>query len=380
MAAADAQLLWLSAMVPNDQFLLYAFDGAPDISAGLAAARRSAEACDELRMRVADDGARRYPRWVRGEPAPEQFVVHDGDGWPRDRIDATRAAWRLHVFPPDVVVVQMSHALADGTRGAALAARLLGRRAPIPEVRTGDRGNPVWRALAAARAHRGLAPPNPPRPALSVNAAPRGVPVRHTMLVERERLEPTVTIAALVAVAEALGGYCAARGEDISRLGAEVPMAGRGPARANNHFRNVSVGLYPDLHRGERAARIAADLTAQRLRVEHPATVAADAAFAAVPAWLLRWGVSKFDPSARSDTVWGNTVVSSVNRGPADLVFGGRPVRYTAGFPALSPMQSLTHGVHGIGGTVAISVHADPVTVDVDEYLARLADALGCKP
>jgi hypothetical protein len=65
-----------------------------------------------------------------------------------------------------------------------------------------------------------------------------------------------------------------------------------------------------------------------------------------------------------------------VYRGPADLSFGGRPVRYTAGFPALSPMQSLTHGVHGIGDTVAISVHADSVTVDVDDYLDRLVRAL----
>jgi hypothetical protein len=70
-------------------------------------------------------------------------------------------------------------------------------------------------------------------------------------------------------------------------------------------------------------------------------------------------------------------VVSSVNRGPADLSFGGRPVALTAGYPALSPMMSLTHGVHGIGGNVAISVHADASNVDVDEYLGRLRTALG---
>ena len=33
----------------------------------------------------------------------------------------------------------------------------------------------------------------------------------------------------------------------------------------------------------------------------------------------------------------------SVNRGPADLTFGGRRVLLTAGFPALSPMMGLTH-------------------------------------
>ena len=29
MAAADAQLYWMSAKVPNDQFLLFGFDGSP---------------------------------------------------------------------------------------------------------------------------------------------------------------------------------------------------------------------------------------------------------------------------------------------------------------------------------------------------------------
>ena len=50
----------------------------------------------------------------------------------------------------------------------------------------------------------------------------------------------------------------------------------------------------------------------------------------------------------------------------------------TAGFPALSPMMGLTHGVHGIGDMVAVSVHADPAAIDADDYLDRLADALGC--
>ena len=69
-------------------------------------------------------------------------------------------------------------------------------------------------------------------------------------------------------------------------------------------------------------------------------------------------------------------MVSSVNRGPADLTFGGHRVLFTAGYPALSPMMGLTHGVHGIGDTVAISVHADPSAVDVQDYVGRLARAL----
>ena len=77
----------------------------------------------------------------------------------------------------------------------------------------------------------------------------------------------------------------------------------------------------------------------------------------------------------------GNTVVSSVNRGPADLRFGTAPVLLTAGYPALSPMMGLTHGVHGVGDTVAVSVHTVDGVLggvgDLDDYLARLDAELG---
>jgi hypothetical protein len=49
----------------------------------------------------------------------------------------------------------------------------------------------------------------------------------------------------------------------------------------------------------------------------------------------------------------------------------------TAGYPGLSPMMGLSHGVHGIGDTVAISVHAAESAVgDIDAYVARLDAAL----
>lgn len=399
MAAADAQLLWLSDVTPNDQFLVYAFDGEFDVS-GVDEVRRRAGHYPGLRLRVIDDHRWRYPRWVTGDIEPEQFVVHDPRNWQAcldslhglDQLEPQRMCWRLHVFPPNVVVVQMSHALGDGRRAAALAAALLGRPGPVPMVSGAQPGFLPWRAAAAARAHRQLlrdteagliAEPIGPRPAMSVNARPQSVPARRTLLIERGRLRhPTVTVAALVAIAEALGGYLADRGQDISRLGAEVPMAlPRWPeSPANNNFRNVGIGLYPELGPAARAERIGAELAAHRRRGEHPATRASAAAFAAVPAALLRWGVRRFDPAARSASVTGNTVVSSVDRGAADLTFGGAAVRFTAGFPALSPMMSLTHGVHGLGDTVAVSVTGDSAVVDVQDYLRRLADALGCEP
>lgn len=115
----------------------------------------------------------------------------------------------------------------------------------------------------------------------------------------------------------------------------------------------------------------------RRQRFEHPSAATSDAATAAVPARLLRWGTAQFDVHARSTTATGNTVVSSVNRGAADLTFGGCPVVLTTACPALSPMMGLTHGVHGIGDTVTISVHASPSALpDVDSYVERLSAVL----
>jgi hypothetical protein len=183
---------------------------------------------------------------------------------------------------------------------------------------------------------------------------------------------PTVTVGALAAVSTALSALL---GEGTGSLGAEVPMAKPGVPHAHNHFGNVVVGLYPKLGLDARVERIAEDLASGRRRFEHPATRASDRAFAAVPAALLRWGVTQFDPDVRPAQVAGNTVVSSVNRGPADLSFGGAPVVLTAGYPALSPAMGLTHGVHGIGDTVAISVHAAESAIpDIDGYV-RLLDA-----
>ena len=161
VAAADAQFLWLSAKVPNDQLLVYVFDGKPAIAGALAQARLNAEGCADLRLRIRDDVPWRYPRWEAGDVTDEQFVVHEEVDWTEclDRLadlaqlDAGRMAWRLHVFPPNVVVVQVAHALADGTRSAALAATVFGRRVSVPAV-TPDRGNLLWRGLIAAREHR----------------------------------------------------------------------------------------------------------------------------------------------------------------------------------------------------------------------------------
>jgi hypothetical protein len=243
-----------------------------------------------------------------------------------------------------------------------------------------------WRAFQAARAQQqlvrdteaGLVPPQANvRPALHSNMRPDGLRSLRTVIRNRAALAgPTVTVGVLAAVSVALAAHLRELGDDPSELGAEVPMARAGVRNAHNHFGNVGVGLYPALDVDARIARITGELAGRRRRAAHPAMLAGSRASASVPAALLHWGVGQFDPALRSPTVIGNTVVSSVNRGGADLRFGGLPVVLTAGYPGLSPMMGLTHGVHGIGDVIAISVHAAASAVgDVDAYVQRLESA-----
>lgn len=52
-------------------------------------------------------------------------------------------------------------------------------------------------------------------------------------------------------------------------------------------------------------------------------------------------------------------------------------MRFTAGFPALGAVMHLTHGIHGLGDTVTVSIHADPLVLpDPDRYALLLDSAL----
>ncbi|GAB3016798.1 WS/DGAT domain-containing protein [Mycobacterium bourgelatii] len=408
MAAVDAQFLWTSAKIPSDEFLLYAFAGEPaDLARAVEQVCDRARTCPDLSMRVQEGCALTYPRWVPTVVGPDwvrRHTLSDGSwrdclavlaGLAADQVDVRETPWRLHVFTPvfgipevsdpgTVAVLQIAHAVADGARASAMAAWLFGRDIPVPEIHWQRRGFLPWRALQAARAHRdlvrdieaGLVTPGPqPRPPQATNNRPEGAREMRTLVRKRSQLSgSTITVRVLAAVSEALSGLL---GGPIETLGAEVPMAKSGVPHAYNHFGNVVVGLYPQLSYEERMRRIADELANARRRLGHPASYSGSRAFAAVPAALLRWGVSQFDAEARPTQVAGNTVVSSVHRGAADLSFGECPVVLTAGYPALSPCMGLTHGVHGIGDTIAISVHAaESVVPDVDGYLQLLDAAL----
>ncbi|MGK8521557.1 WS/DGAT domain-containing protein [Nocardia asteroides] len=188
----------------------------------------------------------------------------------------------------------------------------------------------------------------------------------------------TVTVVVLTAVSLALSRYLADRGEPVRRLGAQVPMALPKLEHCRNNYRSLGVDLFIDEPDPRvRADKIAAALADRRLRALHPLLSAQDRVTAAMPARILRRDVERYPLDTVPDAIAGHTVVSSVDRGRADLVFGGGAVRFTAGFPALGSVMHLTHGVHGIGDTVTVSLHADPAVVpDLDAYAAHLRTAL----
>jgi hypothetical protein len=417
LTPVDAQTFWTSAKIPNDTFLLFGFAGLPaDLDRALAEAMGRAAECAELTVRVDDPGGLSYPAWARCGVDPTQFVVHELEdatwsgclaatvGLIDEQLDARVQAWRLHVFPVvdgvpgavgpgTVAVLQISHALGGGGRTSVSAALMFGRSGAMPEVAP-ERVSPARLPLLgfhAARAHRrlvadteaGLVPlPTPACPVLRTNARPSGARGLRTVVRARAELSrPTVTVAALAAIGEALAAHLEALGDDPATLGAELMMAKPLPRRAYNHFGTAGVGLHPQLDRTQRADRIAADVDARRARAAHPAMRASELAFAATPAPLLRWGVGQFDPDVRLAAVTGNTVVSSVNCGAADFAFGGAPVSVAAAFAGLSPMMGLTHVVVGVGDTVTIGVHAAESALGgldgLDAYVTRLEAALG---
>ncbi|MGB7506398.1 MAG: DUF1298 domain-containing protein, partial [Mycobacterium sp.] len=157
LAAIDAQTYWMSAAVPSDQFLLYAFGpGSAETDHAVEVVADRARGCAELGLRIAETGFWTYPAWVPRRIGEDQFVVHElaDRTWAAcltavtnlvDRqLDPREMTWRVHVFPDidglpgargaTVAVVQICHALGDGVRSAALAGYLFGRAGEVDAV------------------------------------------------------------------------------------------------------------------------------------------------------------------------------------------------------------------------------------------------------
>ncbi|MFD7846168.1 WS/DGAT domain-containing protein [Nocardia sp. NPDC059764] len=455
LAPRDATMYWLSARTRNDLFLLYCFaDAGQDPDQLRAAVANRVVRIPDLLIHVLDTPANiAYPLWATCDFTGDQFIDHElGDAtWANLTADlgallgtglaANDRPWRLHTFrnvrdvpgfaaeePALVAVLQLSHAVADGRRAAAIARALFGAddlpaptathpTAPFPlryvpnslRARTTTAlavalalpaipigmARTVIRGLAAARAQRDLAgltaAGEVPSPApgveptlLNGTGAPPEAHLARMLVCDKARLrtpDHSVTVVALTAISFALERYLRDHDAPVPELRAQVPMAITAPATddpTRNAYRDLSVDLsLSEPHPRTRADRIAADLTARRTRAAHPLQHAPDAVTAVLPAPILHRDVANAPIDQLPERVSGHTVVSSVDRGPADLEFGGGPVRFTAGFPALGAVMHLTHGVTGLGDTVTISVHADPAVIpDPDHYTDLLDSAL----
>ncbi|PPJ39658.1 hypothetical protein C5E45_00340 [Nocardia nova] len=457
----DATRFWLSRRACNDLFLLYCFDEAGWSADALRAAviARSAE-IPELRVRIREHRFA-YPAWEPADLDEAQIVVHTPEEplWTTveaslgeilaHSVPARRYAWRIHLYrgirdapggsgPALVVVLQLSHALADGRRAAHIARELLrgldavARAVADPDGGSGRVGSPhgsmanrhrgrarvrlsstaetlaveavsllsflpgvartVRRGFVAARAdaelnslaETGEIPAAAPDFAPTRLNRPPAPERRAVRVIAGESLHIpgyTVTVVALTAISVAMSGYLAAHGESVDSLGAQVSMAL--PVMTDrkvfprNNYRDLGVDLRvaePDLRL--RARRIAAALAERRIRATHPLQSARDRVTDAIPAPVLRRDIAGYPLDLVPDRISGHTVLSSVHRGEADFSIAGGAVRFTAGFPALGAVMHLTHGLHGLGTTVTLSVHADPRVVDVDDYARRLRGAV----
>ncbi|MFF0499503.1 hypothetical protein ACFYU5_24105 [Nocardia aobensis] len=464
----DATRFWLSRRACNDLFLLYCFDDTGWSADALRAAviARSAE-IPELRVRIREHRFA-YPAWEPADFDDAQVVVHTLEEplWTiveaalgeilGESVPAQRYTWRVHLYrgirdasggsiPALVVVLQLSHALADGQRAATIARELLrgldtaargdadfgggSGHAESPDGAGPPDGSAVnrrygrWtrsalgrdvetfaaeaislasflpgmartvrRGLVAARADRelhslaeaGEIPPAAPNFAPTALNRPPAPARRVVRVIVGENLHVpgyTVTVVALTAISVALSGYLVGRGESGNPLGAQVSMAlpvmTDRKVIPHNNYRDLGVDLCaaePDLRL--RARRIASALAERRARATHPLQSARDRVTDAIPAPVLRRDIAGYPLDLVPERISGHTVLSSVHRGEADLSIAGGAVRFTAGFPALGAVMHLTHGLHGLGTTVTLSIHADPRVVDVDDYADRVRAAV----
>lgn len=286
MDVKDAMFHYTSAPHRSmDQYTTFVFDSGdhepPTFGDVVAHVEKRARLVPRLQIRIGDAvGLLEYPRWIRDPTPPRDHVVdHDlSDGrhtlnsFLAERacvpVDATTRAWTVHVGrglsgvdgirgAATVVIVQVSHALSDGSVGTRIVRALFGPDEPTDNVTFPDdpavsRPRRVRDAVVAtallpyrwARSQRRmgraqqtyldavrtgeLVAPAPVEPT-RVNAHPDETRAVHVLQFPKSQWTggpATVTATALTAVGAALSTYLAAHGErDGTRIRATVPTA-----------------------------------------------------------------------------------------------------------------------------------------------------------
>lgn len=432
MSAPDAMVYWRSEAQPSDIFSISCFD-APDAPVSMDAVvselRERARGIEDLCLRVMTvPGDLDRPHWVASDVEPDAIVVHSVRTWQEclgkfgeltgDQLDPAECVWRIHVFGPltgapqgcstnggDAVVValQISHALADGRRGVAISRALFG---PVPpeQVVAGDLPDPkrlqltrwglaaagvvrlpvsvgatLWRGLRLFAEHRkatrhGPVDDGPGAIAFTeINRPPGPERTLRVIVLDRRSLpaEYSVTAAALTAISFALDELL----EPAPRRTAELPVARPPRPGVRNNFGGVAIDLHSETDDVEkRMALIAEDVrrAQQEAPMPDPVVEALRRVESAFPAFLTHRAIRRFYQRAKPMMAAGVTVVSSVNRGPADLALAGGRIRFASGPPYLSEYMGLTHGVTGVGSAISISVTTSPEIVDADSYVEML--------
>ncbi|MGU3436083.1 wax ester/triacylglycerol synthase domain-containing protein [Actinomycetes bacterium M1A6_2h] len=331
-------------------------------------------------------------------------------------LDVEQGAVRLHILPNlravpgidglgSIVVVQLSHALADGQGAVAVTRTLLGDKAarehlptptlsvhrPAVAATVGILRIPLQAAAFAGSAVRavrssrsfareiadGTVPSRPPaRRATAVNVDPGTDRAAAVLVHDRAALTASglsVTSAALTAISRALTAYLG--DHTPSDLGAHVTVALPPEAHWSgvNRLASASVDLFPEAD--DQPARIRASLAGERRRVTHQAMLDSVRVADHVPAPLLRAGLRRQRPTGA--TVHAHTTVSSVNCGPATLELCGADAVFIAAFAGLSPTMSLNHAVLGLGDSISVGVVTSPSAIpDHARYVEALDRAL----
>jgi diacylglycerol O-acyltransferase len=335
----------------------------------------------------------------------------DLDGWAANRavrpLDPNRPLWRAEVVDglPDrrfAVLVVVSHVLADGLAGVALAGSLLDARPdtiattspavtapPLPSHR--DLVGARWREVGAAlrRARRpgignraGLrGSVRQFRAAMAdfagdepTTSLPRHIGPSRRLGTVRQRLDAlqrtghaldvTVNDLLLAAVTSGLRQLVTARGENEPglRLRATVPAAG---SRTGRTGRQVMSMLVVGLPVGEPDVR-------RRLALVHEATTAGKARLRAagadlgdlrLPTPLARWLV-------RSVRTYGSQhltlSVTDVPGPPAPLWLAGARLLTATPIAPLVPLVPLSVAALSYAGELAVSINADAAVTDLD--------------
>lgn len=429
-----------------DQYTVIVFDSGdndpPSFDDVAAHIEHRAQFVPRLGIRICEaPGQWEFPRWVRDpHPVRDHLMDYDlSDGRHTVEsflaklssipVDATDRAWKIHVGrglsavdgaqgAATIVVLQISHALSDGSVGTHIARILFGRDdittnteyTTVPDP-VASRARPRFDAAKAAmllpfrwarsqipmvRAQRkylaavrdgDLVAPESVE-AVKFNAHPDETRAVHQLHFPKPQWTGgavTVTVTALTAVGAAMAEYFAAHGEpDRDDFQALVPTAipASVPWPAVNRTLPTAVKLHPHVAEvTQRATAVGASLALQRVHVTDHRHLDATRSAEFYPAALMlgfgRRGRRTAPRTGTPDRVNTHTVVTSVNRTNLDLTLGAARALSCAGVAALGPGCSVSHAVYGYGDLVTVCVTVCPTTVpDHANYVSMLRSAI----